>query len=117
MHPNTQPSQPMLERDPSCNVRVCYVQWSDLPLECPLPDTSLWNAHPRIYLPIHETGRQLCGYCGTMYILQPPVANEPSPDFANAEIEKCYRRALQHATDGQDQLPDKAPAISDSSKA
>ena len=24
----------------------------DLPLACPMPDMSLWNAHRRVYLPI-----------------------------------------------------------------
>jgi uncharacterized Zn-finger protein len=28
----------------------------DLPLHCPLPGTSLWNYHPRVYLPIEESG-------------------------------------------------------------
>ncbi len=99
MYPNKNPSQDMLEREPSCNVSACYVRWSDLPLECPLPDSSLWNAHPRIYLPIHETGEYRCTYCGTLYMLEPPKPGEPSPDFANLEIEKCYRRALQAASD------------------
>ena len=28
----------------------------DLPLHCPMPGTSLWNSHPRVYLPIEDSG-------------------------------------------------------------
>ena len=27
------------------------VKRADLPLSCPTPDMSLWNSHPRVYLP------------------------------------------------------------------
>ena len=43
---------------------------SDLPLHCPLPDMSLWNSHPRVYLPIEKTGVAKCPYCGTEFSLQ-----------------------------------------------
>ena len=43
---------------------------SDLPLHCPLPDMSLWNSHPRVYLPIEETGKAKCPYCGTGFTLK-----------------------------------------------
>ena len=42
----------------------------DLPLHCPLPDMSLWNSHPRVYLPIEETGQAKCPYCGTEFTLE-----------------------------------------------
>ena len=29
----------------------------------------LWNAHPRVYLPIQKTGEALCPYCGTKFVL------------------------------------------------
>ncbi|HSR62317.1 MAG TPA: zinc-finger domain-containing protein [Gammaproteobacteria bacterium] len=41
-----------------------------LPLHCPLPDMSLWNSHPRVYLPIEKTGRAKCPYCGADFILK-----------------------------------------------
>jgi uncharacterized Zn-finger protein len=41
----------------------------DLPLHCPMPSMVLWNAHPRVYLPIQQTGEALCPYCGTKYML------------------------------------------------
>ena len=43
----------------------------DLPLHCPLPDMSLWNSHPRVYLPIEETGKAKCPYCGAEFTLEP----------------------------------------------
>jgi len=46
------------------------VQASDLPLACPMPNQILWNAHPRVYLPIEETGKAVCPYCSNSYILQ-----------------------------------------------
>ena len=45
------------------------VKRAALPLSCPLPDQKLWNAHPRVYLPIEESGEASCPYCGTHYIL------------------------------------------------
>ena len=41
----------------------------DLPLHCPLSSQKLWNTHPRVYLPIEETGQARGPYCGTMYTL------------------------------------------------
>jgi uncharacterized Zn-finger protein len=43
---------------------------ADLPLACPMPDMVLWNSHPRVYLPIEETGFAKCPYCGAEYTLQ-----------------------------------------------
>ncbi len=43
---------------------------ADLPLHCPLPGTSLWDSHPRVYLPIEESGEERCPYCGTLYTLK-----------------------------------------------
>lgn len=41
----------------------------DLPLSCPMPSMTLWNSHPKVFLPINETGRECCPYCGAEYIL------------------------------------------------
>lgn len=45
------------------------VSRSQLPLSCPMPDQKLWNAHPRVYLPIEETGAASCPYCSARYRL------------------------------------------------
>jgi uncharacterized Zn-finger protein len=41
----------------------------ELPLHCPLPSQKLWNTHPRVFLPIGETGEARCPYCSTLYRL------------------------------------------------
>ena len=43
---------------------------ADLPLHCPMDSMSLWNSHPRVYLPIEDTGTAKCPYCGADYILK-----------------------------------------------
>lgn len=42
----------------------------NLPLSCPLKNSSLWDSHPRVYLPITKTGHVACPYCGTEYTLR-----------------------------------------------
>jgi uncharacterized Zn-finger protein len=44
---------------------------ADLPLSCPMPGMSLWNSHPRVYLPIEASGWAKCSYCGAEYTLDP----------------------------------------------
>ena len=41
----------------------------DIPLSCPMPGMYLWNSHPRVYLPIQETGEAKCPYCGAQYFI------------------------------------------------
>lgn len=46
------------------------VKASDLPLHCPTPGSSLWNSHPRVYIPVMENGGEAkCIYCGTIFKL------------------------------------------------
>ncbi len=43
---------------------------ADLPLHCPMDGTSLWNSHPRVYIPVAENGGEAkCPYCSTIYKL------------------------------------------------
>lgn len=42
---------------------------ADLPLHCPMDGMSLWNSHPRVYLPIEDDGKAKCPYCGAEYVL------------------------------------------------
>jgi len=50
---------------------------ADLPLACPLPEMTLWNSHPRIYLPIVDDGGAcVCPYCGAEYVLKRADAPE-----------------------------------------
>jgi uncharacterized Zn-finger protein len=50
--------------------RAIEVTAADLPLHCPMPSMLLWNAHPRVFLPIESAREVLCPYCGTKYILK-----------------------------------------------
>lgn len=60
----------------AANAQMSYkVGPSALPLHCPMPDMYLWNSHPKVYLPIEETGEAKCPYCGASYVL---VADEAS---------------------------------------
>jgi len=49
---------------------------NDLPLHCPTPDGPLWNSHPRIFIPIEESGEFKCPYCGTVYSLVADSASQ-----------------------------------------
>lgn len=50
--------------------RTYEIERKDLPLHCPLPEMSLWNSHPRVYLPIEATGEAKCPYCGADFLLR-----------------------------------------------
>lgn len=40
----------------------------DLPLHCPMPNTDLWDAHPRVFIDlVAGHGKAQCPYCGTVY--------------------------------------------------
>jgi uncharacterized Zn-finger protein len=54
----------------STNTQPQVVTVNDLPLSCPMAGQAVWNAHPKVYLPIEITGHEQCPYCGTQYILQ-----------------------------------------------
>lgn len=52
------------------NAEKAYtVTREQLPLHCPMETMSLWNSHPRVYLPIEATGQAACPYCGAVYTL------------------------------------------------
>ncbi|MDF1646591.1 MAG: zinc-finger domain-containing protein [Legionellaceae bacterium] len=54
----------------SCSNKKQIVRQRDLPLSCPSDASVLWNAHPKVYLPIDKTGEEVCPYCGTFYYLK-----------------------------------------------
>lgn len=49
---------------------VIEVRAEDLPLHCPMPGSSLWDSHPRVYVPLEGEGEASCPYCGTRYVLK-----------------------------------------------
>lgn len=54
----------------ACAALRYEVTEDDLPLSCPMPKFRLWDAHPRVFLPIKATGRIVCPYCNSEYILK-----------------------------------------------
>lgn len=59
-----------MARVSTSNETIFHIKKEQLPLHCPLPEMSLWNQHPRVYLPIENSGKEKCPYCGTEYILE-----------------------------------------------
>jgi len=41
----------------------------ELPIHCPTPDSSLWDSHPRVFIPLEDAPEASCCYCGTVYRL------------------------------------------------
>lgn len=54
----------------ACTEKMQIVHVDDLPLSCPTKNMQLWHGHPKVYLPIDQTGHAKCPYCGSLYILQ-----------------------------------------------
>lgn len=52
------------------NERIIKVSKEQLPLSCPQPEEDVWNMHPRVYLPLDQSGEAVCPYCGARYVLQ-----------------------------------------------
>jgi len=60
----------MTETKPTRPQSTIKISWDDVPLHCPMPGMTLWNSHPRVYLPIEADGEAHCPYCGTHYTLE-----------------------------------------------
>ena len=54
----------------ACTQHRYVVRQDQLPISCPPQDMRVWDAHPRVYLPITETGRAVCPYCEAEFILE-----------------------------------------------
>jgi len=52
----------------ACIYPMIHITKQDLPLCCPMNDTEIYNAHPRVYLTF-ENNEANCPYCNTKYIL------------------------------------------------
>jgi uncharacterized Zn-finger protein len=57
------------KKEPSCAQKNYIIHRCDLPLSCPTDAMELWNAHPKVYLPIEKTGVETCPYCSTRFVL------------------------------------------------
>ena len=60
-------AKPLIEANTHNQYRVSA---EDLPLCCPMPQMYLWSSHPRVYLPIEESGWAKCPYCGAEFTLR-----------------------------------------------
>ncbi|MBN9230199.1 MAG: hypothetical protein BGO90_00510 [Legionella sp. 40-6] len=56
--------------EPASTKKNYVVHQHQLPLSCPTDEMILWNAHPKVYLPIEKTGVEVCPYCGSRFVLQ-----------------------------------------------
>lgn len=70
MNNQSKPKQEHTEPQVANSYTEMEVTEADLPLHCPMEGTSLWNSHPRVYLPIESSGEEICPYCGTQYTLK-----------------------------------------------
>lgn len=63
----------MIENQPpgqrACTEQHYTITEADLPLSCPMPAMRVWDAHPRVYLPIEKTGAAVCPYCEAHFTL------------------------------------------------
>lgn len=66
----------LVNEDVACAKRRYEITQADLPLSCPMTDQRVWDAHPRIYLPIEKTGEYRCPYCGVEYVLKDFILSE-----------------------------------------
>ncbi len=53
----------------SCAEQRYEIHRSDLPLSCPMPEMSHWDAHPKVFLDVELKGEALCPYCSAIYVL------------------------------------------------
>lgn len=60
----------------ACTKRRYEVSHTDLPVCCPPADLRVWDAHPRVYLPIAEAGVAVCPYCDAEFILKEDARND-----------------------------------------
>jgi uncharacterized Zn-finger protein len=57
-------------QEQACTQRSVELTSKDLPLSCPMQGMQVWDAHPRVYLPLEESGSVVCPYCSTKYTLK-----------------------------------------------
>lgn len=68
--PNTAADADKKSKYTQANAENRYeVTAADLPLHCPMDSMTLWNSHPRVYMPVEDTGKAKCPYCGAEYVL------------------------------------------------
>jgi uncharacterized Zn-finger protein len=59
----------LMKNQQASTKRVYEVRLTDLPVSCPMPDMRVWDAHPRVFLPLEESHREVCPYCDAEFVL------------------------------------------------
>ncbi len=62
----------MSTQQKACNkhhYQVTMAQLRQAPLSCPMDGMEIWDAHPKIFLPIMKTGKATCSYCNAEFIV------------------------------------------------
>lgn len=55
---------------PANTEKQYFVKHNALPVSCPEKNMTLWNAHPRVYLPLDDAHPEaICPYCDAKFIL------------------------------------------------
>ncbi len=50
--------------------KAVEIKADELPVHCPVEGSSLWNSHPKVYIPVEENGGEAkCPYCGAIFKL------------------------------------------------
>lgn len=52
------------------NKSIKTVNAKEVPISCPMPDEALWNQHPKVYIPLDDSGSGSCPYCGNQFQLE-----------------------------------------------
>jgi uncharacterized Zn-finger protein len=65
---DTQASNAEGQKEPNAQKQY-EITKADLPLHCPMDGMSLWNSHPRVYIPM-DGGHGKCPYCGAEFTLK-----------------------------------------------
>ena len=51
----------------ACAHNTIKISEQDLPLSCPMDGQRVWDAHPKVYLPITQGQVVICPYCESEY--------------------------------------------------
>ena len=67
----------MSDKMQACTSRIYEITHENLPLSCPMDSMRLWDAHPKVYLPIETLGEVTCPYCEAHFILKDFKGRDP----------------------------------------
>lgn len=58
-----------------------------LPISCPLPDSPLWNSHPKVFIPLDDSPEAKCNYCGTVFrLVESRSPSIPGPESGEGKV-------------------------------